>query len=131
MKSLSFKNVIVPLLFVGEVFFFGSAALAAGDKAIIGYGWDFLEATTEDVFRNRAKFADSGVDGVLMSVDGVKADGSRYQGRRVMSNFRMRAGFAEGDNPLQGIEGIDGADADDSRKTNQVGRRRFMVCHLQ
>lgn len=90
MKISSFKNVIVPLLFVGEVFFFGSAALAAGNKAIIGYGWDFLEATTEDVFRNRAKFADSGVDGVLMSVDGVKADGSRYQGRRVMSNFRMR-----------------------------------------
>ena len=90
MKSLSFKNVIVPLLFVGEIFFFCSAASAAGNKAIIGYGWDFLEATTEDVFRNRAKFADSGVDGVLMSVDGVNADGSRYQGRRVMSNFRMR-----------------------------------------
>ena len=55
MKISSFKNVIVPLLFVGEVFFFGSAALAAGNKAIIGYGWDFLEATTEDGGRGESR----------------------------------------------------------------------------
>jgi len=36
MKSLSFKSVVIPLLFSGEIFFFCSAASAAGNKAIIG-----------------------------------------------------------------------------------------------
>ena len=89
MKSARLKNIVAPLLFAGVFFFSGSVAQAAGNKAIIGYGWDFLEATTEDVFRNRAKFADCGADGVLMSVDGEKANGDKYQGRRVMSDFRM------------------------------------------
>lgn len=58
-------------------------------KALIGYGWDFLEATTEDVYRNRAKFAGSGVDGVLMSIDGRKSDGSPFKGRYVMTEYAM------------------------------------------
>lgn len=67
----------------------GAAAVAEDGKALIGYGWDFLEVTTDDVYRNRAKFADSGVDGVLMSIDGKGADGTVYKGRYIMSDRLM------------------------------------------
>ena len=83
---------------------FSLIAGAEGSKAIIGYGWDFLEATTEDVFRNRAKFADCGTDGVLMSVDGVNSKGDKYRGRRVMSMFMMRED--DFDNSLKLLKGI-------------------------
>ena len=83
---------------------FSVAASAATGKAIIGYGWDFLEATTEDVHRNRAKFADSGVDGVLMSVDGKDTNGKIVRGRKVMSSTTMRdVDFADTERMLREI----------------------------
>lgn len=68
-----------------------SAMSASAGKSLIGHGWDFLDATTDDVYRNRAKFAATGLDGVLLPVDGVKGDGSFIRGRSVMANppYRM------------------------------------------
>lgn len=83
---LSAKKAVV----AGMLFCAAADAVADGRKVLIGYGWDFLEATTEDVYRNRAKFADSGVDGVLMSIDGRKSDGSSFRGRYVMTEYAMR-----------------------------------------
>ena len=76
-------------VFAGMLLCVAVGADADCGKALIGYGWDFLEATTEDVYRNRAKFAGSGVDGVLMSIDGRKSDGSPFKGRYVMTEYAM------------------------------------------
>jgi hypothetical protein len=83
-QKISFIIVLVGMLLGG-----GVVANAADRKVLIGYGWDFLEATTDDVYRNRAKFADSGVDGVLMSIDGKREDGSAYKSRYVMTDSLM------------------------------------------
>ena len=61
----------------------------ARPKAVIGYGWEFLAVTTEDVHRNRAKFAESGVDGVIMKVDGCDADGKWFSSHRLPEAKRM------------------------------------------
>lgn len=53
-------------------------------KKLVAHGWDLLAAQTEDVWRNRAKFAASGVDGILMPVDGRRPDGKTVFGRNVM-----------------------------------------------
>lgn len=58
-------------------------------KAVIGYGWEFLAATTEDVHRNRAKFADAGVDGVIMKIDGMDGDGRRFSSHRLPEATRL------------------------------------------
>ena len=61
----------------------------ARPKAVIGYGWEFLAATTEDVHRNRAKFAESGVDGIIMKIDGCDADGKWFSSHRLPEAKRM------------------------------------------
>ena len=72
--------------------FFACAALAAFSAGaartgvtVVGSGWDLLDATTEDVWRNREKFAATGLDGILLSVDRVSADGVRTNGRRLLA----------------------------------------------
>lgn len=73
-----------------------SAGLAAARgaweprKTLVGYGWEFLAATTDDVHRNRAKFASTGLDGVILPIDGVKVSGKILQGRHLMSGYRYR-----------------------------------------
>ena len=61
----------------------------ARTKAIIGYGWEFLSATMEDVHRNRAKFADAGIDGVMMRVFGRDGDGKWFSAHRLPEAKRM------------------------------------------
>lgn len=59
-------------------------------KTLVGYGWEFLGATTDDVHRNRAKFAATGLDGVILPIDGKKASGKILHGRYLMSGYRYR-----------------------------------------
>ena len=65
----------------------------ASPKSVIGYGWEFLAVTTEDVHRNRAKFAETGLDGVILPVDGKTADDALVRGRYLMTTNR----FADAD----------------------------------
>ena len=66
-------------------------ASGAAQKSIVGYGWEFLETTTEDVHRNRAKFAATGLDGVILPVDGKRKDGRMVRGRDLMATVRFNA----------------------------------------
>ena len=66
-----------------------SSSLRAGEsprKHLIGYGWDMISATTEDVFRNRAKFAATGFDGVILQVVGRQADGKACSSKELMND---------------------------------------------
>ena len=63
----------------------GSALGARTGVTVVGSGWDLLDATTEDVWRNREKFAATGLDGILLSVDRVSSDGVRTNGRRLLA----------------------------------------------
>ena len=94
-------------LFIAFVSVFALSASAG--KCLIGHGWDFLDATTDDVHRNRAKFAATGLDGVLLPVDGVKDDGSFLCGRSIMRNpaYSM-SGFKGVDAKLREITACDG-----------------------
>ena len=75
-----------PLVFAAVL---ASAACAsAAQKFLIGYGWEFLAVTTEDVHRNRAKFAATGLDGILIPVDGVGADGRRFRCSNMLSDWQ-------------------------------------------
>lgn len=58
----------------------GSAPLPFNAKKVIYFGWDTLGASTEDVYRNREKFAATGFDGIAMPVDG-----KGIRGRAVIS----------------------------------------------
>ena len=62
-----------------------TAALPVERKYAILHGWDILSATTEDVYRNRAKFAATGADGIVMPVDGWDAKGKPIRGRYLMT----------------------------------------------
>lgn len=72
----------------------GSAALPVTPKAVIYFGWDMLGATTEDVYRNRAKFAATGVDGIAMPVNGLNEKGNEYLGRLVLKGAWRYEDFA-------------------------------------
>ena len=49
-------------------------------KKVIAHGWDLLSASTEDVHRNRAKFADTGYDGIAMPLDIYDSARRRHSG---------------------------------------------------
>lgn len=55
-------------------------------KSCVYFGWDTLEATVQDVYRNREKFAASGFDGICMSVNFPVANGGKFKGRLVMAS---------------------------------------------
>lgn len=77
-----------------NVTFAGSAALPVTPKAVIYFGWDTLRATTEDVYRNREKFAATGVDGLALPVDGRDAKGREFLGRLVLKGAWRYEDFA-------------------------------------
>jgi len=61
---------------------------AAGDmprKKLIAHGWDLLSASTEDVYRNREKFAQTGYDGIALPLDARDAAGRRHPGRWIVN----------------------------------------------
>lgn len=72
--------ILLGLLLAGA-----TSALGAGKTPLVGYGWEFLAVNTEDVWRNRAKFAATGLDGVILPVDGKRADGSLVMGRDLLN----------------------------------------------
>ena len=58
-----------------------AAALAAGaafsatpEKKIVLYGWDVGEASLETVFSNADAFAETGLDGIAISIKGNRMD---------------------------------------------------------
>ena len=53
-------------------------------KKVIAHGWDLLSASTEDVHRNRAKFADTGYDGIAMPLDIYDSARRRHSGRSIV-----------------------------------------------
>lgn len=61
------------------------SAEGAVRKHLIYHGWDLLWARTEDVWRNREKFAATGVDGIAFPVDGKTPSGKDIRGRDIMT----------------------------------------------
>ena len=78
----------------GNLAFAGSAALPCNRKAVVYFGWDTLSVTTDDVYRNREKFAMTGVDGIAMPVDGRDAKGREFLGRLVLKGTWRYEDFA-------------------------------------
>ena len=78
-----------PILFSLALASFAAVA-ESRPKVILGSGWDLLDATTEDVWRNRAKFAETGLDGILMSLDRTGADGKRSDGRGILDRVEWQ-----------------------------------------
>ena len=62
----------------------GECKSATGRKKIISHNWDMLRASTEDVWRNRGKFAETGFDGVLFPLDRHLANGRTALGRTIL-----------------------------------------------
>ena len=60
----------------------------AAPRKLIGHGWDTTAARTEDIYRDRAKFAATGLDGILVPVDGVGADGKRFRCSNMLSDWQ-------------------------------------------
>ena len=65
----------------GLAAFAGSAPLPDSRKQVIYWGWDTLKATTEDVYRLRDRFAETGFTGIGMPITGFREDGSSFRGR--------------------------------------------------
>ena len=66
---------------------------AAGDvqrKKVIAHGWDLLSASTEDVYRNRAKFAETGYDGIAMPLYARDPTGRQRSGHWIVNNSSFR-----------------------------------------
>jgi len=76
-------------LICGTFFFFEVSALAAPRKRVIAHSRDLLQVRTEDVWRNRDKFAEVGCDGILMTLDRVQSGGTVSIGREVFSPERF------------------------------------------
>ncbi len=73
-----------------------SAPLPFNPKSVIYFGWDTLAATTDDVYRNRAKFAETGFDGICMPLTGKTAKGADFKGRLPIGGKRFtREQFAD------------------------------------
>ena len=53
-------------------------------KAVIAHGWDTSAASTEDVYRNREKFAATGIDGIALPICAKRPDGTEVSGKNVM-----------------------------------------------
>lgn len=53
-------------------------------KSVIWHGWDMLRVTTEDVWRNREKFADAGCDGILFPLSRTTKSGRFVPARHVL-----------------------------------------------
>jgi len=62
---------------------FALSTEAVPRKAVIWHGWDMLRVTTEDVWRNRDKFASVGCDGVLFPLSRMTAEGCLAQSRDI------------------------------------------------
>ena len=80
--------------FTGSVALAGAAALPVTPKSVIYFGWDTLSAKTEDVYRDREKFAATGVDGIALPVNGLDAKGNEYLGRQVLEGAWRYEDFA-------------------------------------
>lgn len=63
-----------------------SASSAVNRKVMIGYGWDMLAVSTEDVWRNRSKFADAGFDGIALPLDRKESGGKSVRARDVLAS---------------------------------------------
>ena len=55
----------------------GAAFAVAPEKKIVLYGWDVGEASLETIFANADKFADTGLDGIAISIKGNRMDQPR------------------------------------------------------
>lgn len=66
--------------------FLAGGAGAVPRKVIVAHNWDLLAVGTEDVWRNRTKFAAVGVDGILFPLDRMTPDGKSVRGRDVMTS---------------------------------------------
>lgn len=84
---------IVQLSAVGLFVGLAMGVRADGRKLLIAHNWDLLAVGTEDVWRNREKFADVGFDGILFPLDRTLADGKTICGRDILTEGR----FAEGE----------------------------------
>ena len=88
------NQLVGALLSVGAALLTGNGAVARetatmaplpqNARKAIYFGWDTLGATTEDVWRNREKFAETGFDGIAMPVNGETPDGRSFLGRMVI-----------------------------------------------
>ena len=63
-----------------------SAALPVRRKACVYLGWDTLRAPVAEVYRRRGEFAATGIDGLVMNVNGLDARGKSFLARRVMAS---------------------------------------------
>lgn len=63
-----------------------AAAETPARKHILGYGWEFLAVSTEDVYRNREKLNDAGFAGYLIAMDRTGKDGKLVRARDVLAS---------------------------------------------
>lgn len=95
MKIVFFR--IVTVAFVSVALFSPNvnaapAPLPVKPKVCVYLGWDALRASVQDVYEHRELFAKTGFDGLAMNVNGVRADGRGFFGRRVMASHRFDRG---------------------------------------
>ena len=68
------------VLLLSSAAFAGSAPLPDNRKAAIYWGWDTLRATTEDIYRHRHLFAETGFTGIGMPITGCR-NGKAFRGK--------------------------------------------------
>ena len=72
------------------------APLPGNPKSVIYFGWDTLGAKTEDVYRDRTKFAETGFDGICMPLTGKTEGGKVVDGKYPIRKDRFtREMFAD------------------------------------
>lgn len=77
------RNMLLVLVAFGAMFAFQVEAVPR--KTVIWHGWDMLKVTTEDVWRNRTKFADAGCDGILFPLSRMTEKGKFVKAREVFA----------------------------------------------
>ena len=75
------------------IFLSAESVLAAPCQKLIYHGHDLFAATTESVYRNREKFAATGIDGLAMPLTGVREDGSCLSGMDLMTTMGWRDAY--------------------------------------
>lgn len=84
----------------------GLSATALADKSIIAHGWDLYAATPEEVLANADAFAETGLDGVSVFLQGKSADGKPLSAKTILND----AAWSEDDfaNQIPTLKGIVG-----------------------
>lgn len=108
MKSIRFSPVTA--LWLALSVLLAATSGAAPARKLVYVGWDLCPLTSEDVHRNRGRFAATGIDGVAMPLTGRTTDGKRISGMSFLSDAVWEESYFSAAVPLireaVGCEGL-------------------------